>query len=83
MKKKLFNELLESVGEGAKMLKKSRFPKQIFVAAEGPYKKGGEWFYGAGAKIADLFSYIDKNGELEVATYELVEVKILELEEKE
>ena len=63
-------------------MKKPKFPKQLFVAAEGPWKKGEDWFYEAGPKISDLHGFIDKKGELQVATYELVNIKTLKLEEK-
>ena len=55
-------------------MKKSKFPKQLFVAAEAPWKKGGDAFYSAGPKISDLHGFIDKDGELQVATYEFIEV---------
>ena len=64
-------------------MKKPKFPKQIYVAAEGPWKRGGDAYYSAGPKIADLHGFIDKDGELQVATYTLVEVRTLKLEEKE
>ena len=63
-------------------MKKVKFPKQLFVAAEPPWKKGEDWFYSAGPKISDLHGFIDKEGKLQVATYELVEVKMLQLEEQ-
>ena len=62
-------------------MKKPKFPKQIYVAAEGPWKRGGDAYYSADPNMPGLMGFVDKNGELRVALYELVEVKTLKLEE--
>ena len=81
MKKELFKELLESVREGAKMLKKSRFPKQLFVAAVGTPKYR---YYEAELAPAKLIRATDEAGkvikEQIIGVYELVGTKTLRVE---
>ena len=58
---------------------KSTFPKQLFVAKEGTKKN---MYYGAQEKIHELMGFVDERGNLEIATYELVSVKRMRLEEE-
>ena len=58
------------------MKRSSKFPKQMFIAKEGTDKRV---FFLAEIEPAKLFGFIDKTGNLEIATYELVSVKQLKL----
>jgi len=58
----------------------AKFPKRLFVAKEGTKK---HVYYGAEEEISKLIGFIDEQGTLYIATYELVEVKRWVLEEEE
>ena len=58
------------------MKRSSKFPKQLFVSKEDIDKNV---FFVAEIEPAKLFGFIDKTGNLEIATYELVSVKHLKL----
>ena len=59
---------------------KNKFPEYLFVAREGTKK---HVYYGAEENISNLVGFIDEHGTLEIATYELVLVKKMRLEEEE
>ena len=56
-----------------------KFPKYLFVAKEGTRK---HIYYGAEEDISKLVGFIDEQGNLDIATYELVLVKRMRLEEQ-
>ena len=56
-----------------------KFPKYLYIAKEGTSKHA---YYGAEDDTKKLVGYIDKNGNLDIAIYELVSVKHMQLEEK-
>ena len=58
----------------------AKFPKYLFVAKEGIKKS---IYYGAEEDISRLTGFIDEHGNLDIATYELVIVKHMRLEEIE
>ena len=62
------------------MKRSLKFPKQLFVAKEGTSK---HTYFGAEAEPSKLVGFVDEKGSLEVATYELVEVKKFALVEEE
>ena len=57
----------------------AKFPKHLFVAKEGTKK---HVYYGAEEDFNQLVGFIDNKGNLEIATYELVSVKRMRLEEE-
>ena len=59
--------------------KHTKFPKYLFVAKEGTKK---HVYYGAEEEISKLVGFIDDTGTLDIATYELVLVKKMRLEEE-
>ena len=62
------------------MKRSLKFPKQLFVAKEGTTK---HTYFGAETEPSKLVGFVDEKGSLEVATYELVEVKKFALVEEE
>jgi len=56
-----------------------KFPKYLFVAKEGTRK---HIYYGAEEDIGKLVGFINEQGNLDIATYELVLVKRMKLEEE-
>ena len=60
--------------------KNKKFPKYLFIAKEGTKRST---YYGAEEDISKLLGFIDEKGNLDIATYELVLVKRLSLEEEE
>ena len=62
------------------MKRSLKFPKQLFVAKEVTTK---HTYFEAAAEPSKLVGFIDEKGNLEVATYELVEVKKFTLMKEE